>query len=65
MEVKIKDKIYHVTNMFVVGKEDNVPMQFNVFDSDYKFVTSITCEDEVEFMLLFNNYLKEHSYDMV
>lgn len=62
MTVKVEDRTYHVTDMFVVGKEDDVPMRFNVFDENYKFVASFTCEDEVEFMLLFNNYLKNNNH---
>ena len=65
MKLEINGKTYLVTDMFVVGKEDDVPMRFNVFDDNYKLITSITCEDEEEFKKLFINYLKENKNEMV
>lgn len=65
MKLKINGKTYLVTDMFVVGKEDDVPMRFNVFDDNYNLITSITCKDEEEFKKLFINYLKENKNEMV
>lgn len=65
MKINLNGEDYIVTDMIVVDGIPDTHMRYNVFDSKYNFVTSISCEDEVEFMLLFNNYLKEHSYDMV
>lgn len=61
MKLTIQGKTYLVTNMFVVGKAIDATMKFNVFDENYKFVTSIDCEDEDEFIKLFNNYLNNKS----
>lgn len=58
MKLEIKGKTYLVTDMFVVGENVNTIMKYNVFDENYKFVTSISCKDEDEFVKLFNNYLK-------
>lgn len=58
MKLEIKGKTYLVTDMFVVGENVNTTMKYNVFDENYKFVTSISCKDEDEFVKLFNNYLK-------
>ena len=58
MKLEINGKTYLVTDMFVVGEQPVCKMKFNVFDNNYKFVTCITCEDEDEFIIKFNNYLK-------
>lgn len=58
MKLEINGKKYLVTDMFVVGEQPLAKMKFNVFDDNYKFITSITCKDEDEFMIRFNNYLK-------
>ena len=57
MEITLKGKTYLVTDMFVVGEETNVPMIFNVFDENYKFIKSFKCKDEDEFKILFTNYI--------
>lgn len=57
MKITLKGKTYLVTDMFVIGDETNVPMIFNVFDENYKFVKSFKCKDEDEFKTLFTNYI--------
>lgn len=60
MKLEINGKTYLVTDMFVIGGQPIaiVKMKFNVFDENYKLITSITCKDEDEFIIKFNNYLK-------
>ena len=58
MKLEINGKKYLVTDMFVVGEQPACKMKFNVFDDDYRFVASITCKYEDEFIIRFNNYLK-------
>ena len=57
MKITLKGKTYLVTDMFVIGDETNVPMIFNVFDENYKFIKSFKCIDEDEFKNLFTNYI--------
>lgn len=57
MKITLKGKTYLVTDMFVIGDETNVPIIFNVFDENYKFVKSFKCKDEDEFKTLFTNYI--------
>lgn len=57
MKITLKGKTYLVTDMFVIGDETNVPMIFNVFDENYKFIKSFKCKDEDEFKILFTNYI--------
>lgn len=57
MKITLKGKTYLVTDMFVIGDETNVPMIFNVFDENYKFIKSFKCKDEDEFKNLFTNYI--------
>ena len=59
MKVKVKGKEYIVTDMVVINRKVNC-MKYNVFDDKYNFVTSIDCEDEIEFMQKFNNFLKQN-----
>lgn len=59
MKVKVDDKEYLVTDMVVMNRKVN-RMKYNVFDDKYNFVTSIDCEDEIEFMQKFNNFLKQN-----
>lgn len=60
MEVKVEGKEYLVTDMIVMNREVNSRMKYNVFDNKYNFITSIDCEDEIEFMQKFNNFLKQN-----
>lgn len=50
MKVKVEGKEYLVTDMIVIDHRVNSHMKYNVFDDKYNFVTSIDCEDEIEFM---------------
>lgn len=59
MKVKVEDKEYFVTDMVVMNRKVN-RMKYNVFDDKYNFVTSIDCEDEIDFMQKFNNFLKQN-----
>lgn len=60
MKVKVEGKEYFVTDMIVMNREVNGRMKYNVFDDKYNFITSIDCEDEIEFMQKFNNFLKQN-----
>lgn len=59
MKVKVEGKEYFVTDMIVMNRKVN-RMKCNVFDDKYNFVTSIDCEDEIDFMKKFNNFLKQN-----
>ena len=61
MKVNVNGKDYIVTDMIVIDDSIDSHMKYNVFDSNYKFVTSISCKDEVDFMTLFNDYLKNNN----
>lgn len=60
MRINLNGQDYIVTDMIVINKHPESHMRYNVFDSKYNFVTSISCEDEIEFMTLFNNFLKQN-----
>lgn len=65
MTINLNGKDYIVTDMIVVDSQPDCHMRYNVFDNKYNFVTSISCKDEIEFMLLFDNFLKQKQYEMV
>lgn len=58
MDILINDKKYIAVDMKVVEPNSISTLCYNVFDEKYKHVTTITCKDEIEFMYLFNEYLK-------
>lgn len=60
MRINLNGEDYIVTDMIVIDNSPVSHMKYNVFDSKYNFVTSISCEDEIEFMMLFNNFLKQN-----
>ena len=57
MEVRVNNKKYIVTDMIVIGINVDSYMKYNIFDENYKYVTTINAEDEIDFMRLFNIYL--------
>lgn len=60
MRMNFNGQDYIITDMIVIDNSPISHMRYNVFDDKYKFVTSISCEDEIEFIKLFNNFLKQN-----
>lgn len=60
MRINLNGEDYIVTDMIVITEHPQSHIRYNVFDNKYNFVTSISCNDEVEFMMLFNEYLKQN-----
>lgn len=59
MDTIINGIKYIIVDMTVIDSKNKV-LSYNVFDEQYNHITNITCKDKVEFMSLFNNYLKQN-----
>ena len=60
MKIKVAGREFHVTNMIVVDSKVNSHMKYNVFDEKYNRVVTIECENDIQFMKKFNDWLKEN-----
>ena len=60
MKVKVDGREFIVTDMIVIDSKVNSHMKYNVFDEKYNRIVTIDCEDDIEFMKKFNDWLKEN-----
>ena len=60
MKVKVNGREFVVTDMIVIDSNVCSHMKYNVFDEKYNRIVTIDCEDDIEFMKKFNDWLKEN-----
>ena len=54
MTLEIRGRKFLVTDMFVVTKNPNTILKFNVFDENYRHLTTIDAEDYDSFLEILN-----------
>lgn len=57
MDIKLNGTNYHISSMHVHNKGEEPKLKYHVFDDNYNFVTTMTCKDDKEFNIMFENYL--------
>lgn len=57
MRIEVFGETYLVTDMIVIDKEPVSHMRYNVFDKQYRHVTTIDAEDDEDFLKIFKKYL--------
>ena len=57
MRIEVFGETYLVTDMIIIDKEPVTHMRYNVFDKQYKYVTTIDAEDDEDFIQIFKKYL--------
>lgn len=54
MILEIRGRKFLVTNMFVVTKNPDAILRYNVFDENYKHLTTIEANDYDDFLKILN-----------
>ena len=56
---------YNITSMIIMDPNSDHKLRYNIFDKNYKYITSISCNTKEEFDVLFNNFKSTNSYEVL